>query len=163
MKASMIKREGKKQDGYFRVSGTKREPIWMHDSIAKVRHVMEAKFGVDPARGYSTMIDFQQQYSIDGPSAGITMALVLASIIEKKKIRQDVVVTGEMNIDSEGKIIITPIGGADQKIRAAMYWGFKKVVIPKKNFDHSIKPSDYKGIKIVGAETLEQYMDEVFE
>jgi len=161
IKASMIKHKSKK--GYFRVTGVNKEPKWMNDSIAKVRHIIEAKFEIDPAIGYSTMIDFQQQHNVDGSSAGITMTLALASIIEKKKIRQDIAVTGEINIDNEGKIIVTPIGGADQKIRAAMYWGFKKVIIPKKNLDHSIKPSDYKGIEIIGLETLEEYMNEVFE
>lgn len=161
IKASMIKH--KNQEGYFKVTGINNEPKWISDSIAKVRHIIESRFNIDPAMGYSTMIDFQQQHNVDGSSAGITMVLVLASIIEKKKIRQNIVVTGEINIDSEGKIIITPIGGVDQKIRAAMHWGFKKVVIPKKNLEYSIKPSDYKGIEIIGAETLEEYMDEVFE
>lgn len=153
-----------KEEGYFIVTGAKKtdKSEWIHDSINKVRHVIQKKFNIDPAVDYKTMIDFQQEYSVDGPSAGITMTLALASIIKNRKIRQDVAVTGEITIDQTGKILITPIGGADAKIKAAEAMGYKKVVIPMKNFTHSIQPNDY-GIKVVGAETLEEYMEEVFE
>jgi Lon-like ATP-dependent protease len=170
LKASIVKMkkpEGKDNsplEGSFEVSGAARpdKAEWITDSIKKVRHVIHSRFGIDLRFGYDTMIDFQQEYGADGPSAGITMTLALVSVLLNKKIRQDVAVTGEITVDQTGKIIITPIGGTDAKIRAAEYWGYKKVVIPKRNYDHSINPSDYK-ISVVGAETLEDYMKEVME
>lgn len=88
------------------------------------------------------------------------MALLLCSLIEGRPIRQDVAVTGEINISSTDEIDITAIGGVHEKIKAAEAWGFKKVVIPLKNFKHSIKESDYS-IKVVGASTLDEYLKEV--
>lgn len=161
IKASMEQAKPKSSK-YFMTSGVKkRDETHIADSVKKVRHVIATKFGVDPA-DQKTMIDFQQIHGVDGPSAGIAMTLALASIIKKKKIRQDVAVTGEITIDATGNIIVCPIGGVDAKIRAAQQWGYKRVIIPKRNFEHSINSKDYE-IEIVGAETLEDYMKEVFE
>lgn len=167
IKASMLKVPekiaGKYHKPYFKVTGVTKsiKSKWIQDSIAKVRHVMIEKYDIDPAIDYKTMIDFQQKHGVDGPSAGITMLLALISILTRKKIRQDVAVTGEITIDSEGKYIITPIGGVDAKIRAAQHWNYQEVVIPKRNYDSSINPDDYE-IKVTSAETLEDYMKRCF-
>jgi len=152
----------KKAEGYFDVTGiTKKEGgSWISDSISKVRMVIIQKYGIDIAQSYFTHIDFAQAYGVDGPSAGVTMTLLLCSLIDKEKIRQDVAVTGEINIAINGKIQITAVGGVHEKIKAAEAWGFKKVVIPSRNLEKSINPKDYK-IKVVGAETLEEYLKEV--
>ncbi|MCK4474901.1 hypothetical protein KAU30_03570, partial [Candidatus Bathyarchaeota archaeon] len=44
-------------------------------------------------------------------------------------------------------------------IKAAEAWGFKKVVIPQKNYEHSIDVKDYK-IEVVPAATLDDYLKE---
>jgi len=80
--------------------------------------------------------------------------------MENKRIRQDVAVTGEINITTTNEIIVTAVGGLNEKIKAAEARGFNKVVIPSKNFKHSIDPNDYK-IKVVGARTLTDYLKEV--
>jgi ATP-dependent Lon protease len=98
----------------------------------------------------------------DGPSAGVAMTLALISAYKKKKIRQDVAVTGEINLAIEGKIFITPIGGTHEKIMAAQKRGFKKVCIPERNYINDIIPSDYM-LKVVSCKTLQDYMREVFE
>jgi predicted ATP-dependent protease len=49
-----------------------------------------------------------------------------------------------------------------EKILAAQAWGFKKVVIPHKNFKHSINPKDYE-IEVVGAKTLDDYLKEILD
>ena len=38
-------------------------------------------------------------------------------------------------------------------------WGFKKVIVPAKNYKHSIDPRDYK-IEVIPGETLEDYLKE---
>ncbi len=106
-----------------------------------------------------THIDFAQSFGVDGPSAGVTMAILLCSLIEGKPIRQDVAVTGEINLSVSGAIQITAIGGVHEKIKAAEAWGFKKVVIPKKNYRHSIDPRDYS-IDVMPAATLDDYLKE---
>jgi ATP-dependent Lon protease len=87
------------------------------------------------------------------------MAILLCSLIEGKLIRQDVAVTGEINVGVGGVIQVTAVGGLHEKIKAAEAWGFKKVIIPAKNYKHSIDPRDYS-IEVVPGETLEDYLKE---
>jgi Lon-like ATP-dependent protease len=158
VKASAQKKHGQ---AYFVVTGTKKtEDSFIQDSISKVRHVILQRLGKNVSMDYCTHVDFAQEHEVDGPSAGITMTLCLLSALTKQKIKQDVAITGEINIGCEGQTLVTPIGGAHEKIMAAQAWGFKKVVIPLKNFEHSINSSDYK-IKVVGAATLDDYIREV--
>jgi predicted ATP-dependent protease len=74
-------------------------------------------------------------------------------------VRQDVAVTGEINLSVSDSFQITAVGGVHEKIKAAEAWGFKKVVIPQKNYEHSVDPRDYK-IDVVPAATLDDYLKE---
>jgi len=149
------------QRGYYKVTGVAKggKQRFIVDSVAKVRSVILQKYGVDIAQDYFTHIDFAQAYGVDGPSAGVTMTLLLCSLIEGKPIRQDVAVTGEINVGVDDRVPVTAVGGLHEKIKAAEAWGFRKVVIPAKNFKHSIDPSDYD-IEVVAAETLQDYLRE---
>jgi Lon-like ATP-dependent protease len=163
VKAHMIKRSELPRNypikGYYKVTGVAKGQSFISDSIAKVRSVILQKYRVDIAQDYLTHIDFAQSYGVDGPSAGVTMAILLCSLIEGKPIRQDVAVTGEINLGVGDSIQITAIGGAYEKIKAAEAWGFKKVVIPQKNYEHSIDARDYR-IEVVPAATLDDYLRE---
>jgi len=147
--------------GYYKVTGIAKggKERFITDSVAKVRSVILQKYGVDIAQDYFTHIDFAQSYGVDGPSAGVTMTILLCSLIEGKSIRQDVAVTGEINVGVDGRVPVTAVGGLHEKIKAAEAWGFRRVVIPAKNFKHSIDPGDYK-IEVVAGETLEDYLRE---
>lgn len=72
----------------------------------------------------------------DGPSAGITITLAIYSYLSNKKVRNDVAMTGE--IDLYGKV--KAIGGLSEKMNGAIKAGVKKVIIPKENEE------DYKKI-----------------
>lgn len=71
----------------------------------------------------------------DGPSAGITMALTLASVLSDRKIKADVAMTGELTLS--GKVL--PIGGLKEKLIAAYKAKMKKVLIPRKNYDRDLE------------------------
>ena len=163
VKAHMIKRTELPRTypfkGYYKVTGVAKGQSFISDSIAKVRSVILQKYGVDIAQDYLTHIDFAQSYGVDGPSAGVTMAILLCSLIEGKPVRQDVAVTGEINLGVGDTIQITAVGGVYEKIKSAEAWGFKKVVIPQKNYEHSIDASDYT-IEVVPAATLDDYLRE---
>jgi len=163
VKAQMVKRHDNPRDypirGYFKVTGIAKDEKFISDSVAKVRSVILQKYGVDIAQDYLTHIDFAQAYGVDGPSAGVTMAILLCSLIEGRAIRQDVAVTGEINLGVGNSIAVTAVGGLYEKIKAAETWGFNKVVIPQKNYDYSIDVKDYK-IEVASGKTLDDYLKE---
>ena len=70
----------------------------------------------------------------DGPSAGITMACAIASILFDRLVRQDVAMTGELNLSGE----VLPIGGLKEKLIAAYKADIKKALIPIKNYKRDL-------------------------
>ncbi len=67
--------------------------------------------------------------------------------------------TGEINVSVNDVVPVTAVGGLHEKIKAAEMWGFKKVIVPAKNYKHSIDPNDYS-IEVIPGETLEDYLKE---
>ncbi|MBO4265409.1 MAG: endopeptidase La [Clostridia bacterium] len=65
----------------------------------------------------------------DGPSAGVTLCVSVASELSKKPARGDIAMTGEITL--HGKIL--PIGGLREKTMAAYRYGIRNVIIPKGN------------------------------
>ncbi|WP_205589469.1 endopeptidase La [Helicobacter labacensis] len=71
----------------------------------------------------------------DGPSAGITMATSIASILCDRRVRCDVAMTGELTLS--GRVL--PIGGLKEKLIASYKAGIKTALIPEKNYHRDLK------------------------
>jgi endopeptidase La len=95
----------------------------------------------------------------DGPSAGITITTGIYSVLTGKKIRNDIAMTGEVDLLGNVKAI----GGLDAKINGAIKAGVKLVIFPKENeqdWDKIVKNKSLDGeIEIYMVETIEQVID----
>ncbi len=96
----------------------------------------------------------------DGPSAGIAMVSVIASILSSYKIRSEIAMTGEVSLSGD----VLPIGGLKEKLIAAHKAGMTKVLIPAKNYERDIEdiPKEVRdALEIVGVKRVEEVLKQV--
>jgi ATP-dependent Lon protease len=65
----------------------------------------------------------------DGPSAGVTLLVALASLLLHRRVRSDVAMTGEISL--RGRVL--RIGGVKEKVMAAVRFGIKHIILPEHN------------------------------
>ena len=96
----------------------------------------------------------------DGPSAGVTMASAIASLLTGKRMRSDTAMTGEITL--RGKVL--PVGGIKEKVLAAARAGIKRVVLPKNNAKdiEEVPAASKEKLEFIFAETMDDVLRNVF-
>jgi ATP-dependent Lon protease len=91
----------------------------------------------------------------DGPSAGVTMACALVSLLSDQPVRLNVAMTGEITL--RGRVL--PVGGLKEKLLAAARAGVKSVILPEDNRSdlESVKEV-VRGLTVVYARTMEDVL-----
>ncbi len=122
-----------------------------------------AELGIDPAFAEEMDLHIHVPAAAipkDGPSAGITMAAALASVLTGTKVRREVAMTGEITL--RGRVL--PIGGLKEKLLAAHRAGIKMVIIPKENErDLELVPEHVRTeMEIVPVERMDEVLDRAF-
>jgi len=93
----------------------------------------------------------------DGPSAGVTIAITIASLLTNRTVKSDLAMTGEISL----KGLILPVGGIKEKLLAAHRSKLKTVLIPKLNeVDLEDIPEEIKkDLKIHFIENIDEVFD----
>jgi ATP-dependent Lon protease len=93
----------------------------------------------------------------DGPSAGITIATAIASLMSNRPVRHQLAMTGEITL--RGKVL--PVGGLKEKILAARRAGLETVIIPVKNEKDLVDVPERlrKPLKLVPVKTISEVLE----
>ena len=107
--------------------------------------------------GYRTQdfdlhINFPGGTPVDGPSAGVAMAVVAASAMTGRPVDGRVAVTGEVSVRG----LVKPVGGVPGKVEAAEHAGLIKVLIPAEN---QLERFEHTTIDVVPISTLAEALD----
>jgi len=96
----------------------------------------------------------------DGPSAGIAMVSVIASILSSRKIRSEIAMTGEISLSGD----VLPIGGLKEKLIAAHKAAMTKVLIPEKNYERDLDdiPKEVQeSLEIIPVKRVEEVLKQI--
>jgi ATP-dependent Lon protease len=97
----------------------------------------------------------------DGPSAGITIATAIASLVRGEPVAEDVGMTGEITLTGQ----VLPIGGIREKVLAAQRYGLKRVVVPRDNEPDlaELPPEAQKELELVLADSIDDVFAVAFD
>ncbi len=123
------------------------------------------RYGIDPELFKTTDIHVHVPAGAipkDGPSAGITMAAALVSMLTERRIRPYVAMTGEITLTGQ----VLPIGGIKEKVLAAKRSGVREVILPfenEVNVKEDLKSEQIGDVKLHYVRTDEEVMELALE
>ncbi|HWP85198.1 MAG TPA: S16 family serine protease, partial [Terriglobia bacterium] len=98
----------------------------------------------------------------DGPSAGVTMATALVSLLTRRRVRPNVAMTGEITLTG----LVLPVGGIKEKVLAAKRAGITEVLLPQQNAVHveeDLKPEQLEGLTLRYVKTMDEVIERALE
>ena len=97
----------------------------------------------------------------DGPSAGVSMATAIASLLTGRTVKPNVAMTGEITL--RGKVL--PIGGVKEKVVAARAAGIDTVILPQRNQAQveQVSKDHTEGMTFIYADTIEDVLAAALE
>ncbi len=92
----------------------------------------------------------------DGPSAGVTMATALVSLISGRKVKSHLGMTGEITLRGQ----VLPVGGIKEKVLAAHRNGLQTVILPRRNGQdlEDVAPEVRESMKFILADTVDDVL-----
>jgi ATP-dependent Lon protease len=125
--------------------------------------LFELELDTDELRNYDIHLHIPEgAVPKEGPSAGVTLAVSLLSLLTGIPVRPDYAMTGEITL--RGKIL--PVGGIKEKIIAAHRYGIKNIIIPSENekdFQEDIPEELKNDIRIYPVDTMDELLELVLE
>jgi ATP-dependent Lon protease len=91
----------------------------------------------------------------DGPSAGVTMATALVSLLTGRRVRPNVAMTGEITLRG----LVLPVGGIKEKVLAAKRAGITEIILPRQNDVHveeDLKKEQLEGLMLHYVKTMDE-------
>lgn len=102
---------------------------------------------------YHIHVNFPGGSLVDGPSAGISMAVAICSAILCRRVSSDLAMTGELGLHGQVK----PIGGVIAKVEAAAEAGAKRVIIPRENMQETLK--NFEKVEVIPVDSLREVLE----
>ena len=94
----------------------------------------------------------------DGPSAGVTMATALVSLLTDRAVRPLTAMTGEISLRG----LVLPVGGIKEKVVAAAAAGVTDIILPadnRQNVEEDLTPEQLQGLSMHYVKTIQELLD----
>jgi ATP-dependent Lon protease len=94
----------------------------------------------------------------DGPSAGVTMATALVSLLSDRRVRPLTAMTGEITLSGN----VLPVGGIKEKVLAAKRAGVRDIILPaenKMNVDEDLTPEQLENLAVHYVKTIDEVLE----
>jgi Lon-like ATP-dependent protease len=124
-------------------------------AVENVLTVLRSRYQIN-TRDYDIHLNFPGGVPVDGPSAGISMAIAVYSSITQQPVDNFLAMTGELSV--QGKV--RPVGGILSKIEAARRTGIKRVIIPADNWMATLE--GLSDIEIIAVRDLDEVLSLAF-